>query len=115
MTEITLSLPDILADRLLPLKKQLPELLALVTGQGLPLSAQAYREVLEFVAARPTPQQITEFRLSPPLQESIYQLQSRRNDGDLSEFEAAELERLLHVEHLVRALKAQAREQFSQS
>ncbi|MDW8325524.1 MAG: hypothetical protein RMK99_03055 [Anaerolineales bacterium] len=56
MAEITLSLPDILANRLLPLKKQLPELLAPVTGQGLPLSAQAYRELLELVAARPTPQ-----------------------------------------------------------
>ncbi len=115
MTEITLQLPDPLAARLASVQEQLPRLLELVTDEGLPLSAQVYLEALEFLASNPTSQQILEFRPIASLQTSIGLLQDRNNDGTLTLFEKAELERLLRVEHLMRAIKLRAREQASRN
>ncbi len=111
--EIRVPLSDTLAARLAPVQEQLPEILALVTGDGLPISAKAYLEVLEFLASAPSPEETILFRLSPTLQESITQLQERNNDGTITVFEKAELERLLRVEHLMRAIKLQSHKKLN--
>ncbi len=111
--EIRVPLSDALAARLAPVQEQLPEILALVTGDGLPISAKAHLEVLEFLASAPSPEETILFCLSPTLQENITQLQERNNDGTITVFEKAELERLLRVEHLMRTIKLQSHKKLN--
>ena len=111
MVEIMVEVPDNLAARLARVKDQLPEILELMTSEGLPLSAQVYDEVLEFLASNPAPHEIVAFRLSLDSQDQINQLQDRHNEGTITAFEKAELQRLLKVENLMRAIKLQALEE----
>lgn len=77
MAELTIQIPDELAQQLEPLRNQLPELLSqLLNSANLtasPLTAttssselpQAYLEVIDFLIARPDPQALLAFKISP--------------------------------------------------
>lgn len=110
MVEMIVQVPETVAARLAPVREQLPDILELVTGDGVSLSAQAYDEVLGFLATNPSPQRVSSFRLSKSLQKAIQQLQTRHTEGQTTAFEKAEMQRILRIEHLVRAIKLQALE-----
>ena len=76
MAELTIQIPDELAERLEPLCSRLPELLSQLVNTGSPAGAslelpttnlpempQAYLEVLDFLMTRPTPQDIIAFKV----------------------------------------------------
>ncbi len=123
MAELTIQVPDELAQRLKPLQDRLPELLTQVvetfssgsdTTDVLSLmdkpedAPPAYAEVLDFLINQPTPQDIATFKVSPVAQARLRALLDKNRDGILSETETAELDLHEQLEHLMILLKAKA-------
>ncbi len=73
-------------------------------------SVKAYEEVIDFIAAGTTPQNVIAFRPSEAAQARIEDLLSREKDGALSPAEKNELDHYLQLEHLMRLAKARARD-----
>jgi hypothetical protein len=71
---------------------------------------KAYEEVIDFIAAGTTPQNVIAFRPSEAAQERVADLLSRAKEGGLSSEEKSELDRYLQLEHLMRLAKARARD-----
>src|SRR5262245_12052747 len=109
--EITLTLPEELAQRLGQVGEDLPRVLELglrewSARQGASYSGLA--EVLETLASLPTPEEVLVLRPSPPLQARIDELLEKSQGGGLSEEEQREWEQYRYVEHLVRLAKMRA-------
>ena len=108
MAQITLELPDELLQQLEQtgenpsdwLRYHLPDVLQ--SGSTLP--AHLYRYILNFIASNPTPQQISDFRPTPEMQERLRTLLNRSEN--LTSLEQAELDEYERIEHLVIMLKA---------
>ncbi|AIE76087.1 hypothetical protein [Synechocystis sp. PCC 6714] len=108
MAQITLDLPDELLEQIVQagenpsewLRHRLPDILKPVP----PLPAHLYRHILNFIASNPTPQQISDFRPTPEMQERLRNLLNR--EENLTPSEQAELEEYERIEHLVVMLKA---------
>jgi hypothetical protein len=118
MTTITLEVPDALAARISAMSDRLPELLSGMldpipeeTSQALRAAAthHVYREMLDFLASSPTPQQIVDFKLPKDDQERLEELLEKNREERLSDVELAELDVYELVHHSVIRLKAQAR------
>lgn len=119
MTTITLEVPDYLATRIESLREQMPSLLATLLGaspaektsQALVAAAihPVYREMLDFLATSPSPQQIIEFKISDDAQERLEELLEKNREEGLSVEETAELDVYELVHHSMLRLKAQAR------
>jgi len=73
-------------------------------------SVKAYEEVIDFIAAGTTPQNVIAFRPSDAAQERLEELISREKEGSLSSEEKYELDHYLQLEHLMRLAKARARD-----
>lgn len=114
MVEITLQVPEDLAERLQSVREQLPEILEIGLQYSRPLSIRAYAQVLEFLATAPTPAEILTFRPSPAIQTKVNRLLSRHKAGTLTPDEESELDRIGDLEHILMALKARARQQLDQ-
>lgn len=70
---------------------------------------KAYDEIIDLFARGPTPTAILGFRPSEQSQERARLLLHKLKSGELTEEEAAELERLGQLEHLMQLVKARAR------
>ena len=114
MVEITLQVPEDLAERLQSVREQLPEILEIGLQYSRPLSIRAYAQVLEFLATAPTPAEILTFRPSPAIQAEVNRLLSRHKAGTSTSDEESELDRIGDLEHILMALKARARQQLDQ-
>jgi predicted DNA-binding protein len=130
MAELTIQIPDELAQRLEPLRNHLPELLSQLLDSTSSSSAspavpsefrsavtatanlqeipQAYLEVLDFLVTRPTPQNIVAFKVSPEAQERLSSLLDKNREGILTDSEVAELDVYEQLEHLMILMKARA-------
>ncbi len=122
MAELTIQVPDELAQRLEPFRDQLPELLTLAVETLLPSTFAsdllspvantdtpvAYVELLDFLITRPTLQEIAAFKVSTTAQERIRILLDKNREGTLTETETAELDLYEQLEHMMILLKAKA-------
>lgn len=121
MTTITLEVPDELAARIGALGDDLPELLSnalrespidrtALTLKALKAAAThpVYREMMDFLASGPTPQQIIEYKISPSAQERLEDLLDKNREEGLTNEESVELDVYELVEHSMIRLKAQA-------
>ncbi|KYC36969.1 hypothetical protein WA1_45820 [Scytonema hofmannii PCC 7110] len=104
MAKITLEVPDELSEQLVQLGDRLPELLALSLQQP-PLPARIYRYILDFLASKPTSEQILAFRPTSEMQQRLQTLVKRSHAGELTATEQAELIEYERIEHLVIMLK----------
>jgi len=114
MVEITVRVSENLADRLQPVREQLPEILEIGLRYSRPLSIRAYAQVLDFLATIPTPAEILAFRPSPAIQTEVNRLLSKHNAGTLTPDKESELDRIGDLEHILMALKVRARQQLDQ-
>ena len=73
-------------------------------------TVKAYEEVVDFIAAGTTPQNMILFRPSEALQARVEDLLEGEKDGELSSVEKSELDHYLQIEHLMRLVKARARD-----
>ena len=72
-------------------------------------SVKAYEEVVNFIAAGTTPQNVVEFKASEETRERIADLIFREKTEGISAEEKAELDLYMQIEHLMRLAKAKAR------
>ncbi len=70
---------------------------------------RAYEEIIDFIASGSTPDDVAAFVPSPEARERVWQLIERGKTDTLTAEEAAELDRSLELEHIMRLAKAKAR------
>ncbi len=105
MPTITVEVPEELSERLKGVEDRLPELLARSLEQPA-LPASVYRHILNFLASRPTPEQIAAFRPMPEMVRRLKTLLAREREGQLTDLEKEELDEYEKIEHLVIMVKA---------
>ena len=76
-------------------------------------TAKVYEEVIDFIAAGTTPQNVIAFRPSEAARERVADLLAREKEGVLSPEEKSELDHYLQLEHLMRLAKARAHDFLS--
>ena len=117
MTTITLEVPDELATRLMPLRAQLPQLLARtldIADAPEPMTGTlVFDELLNLLAHNPTSQQLSAFKVSPAAQTQLEALLDKQREDVLTADEAAELDVYQWVNHILVLLKARARQALS--
>lgn len=74
---------------------------------------RAYEEVIEFIAAGTSPQNVAAFRPSASARARVADLIQREKSATLSAEEQSELDHYLQLEHLMRLAKARARQRIS--
>ena len=70
---------------------------------------RAYEEVIEFIAAGTSPQNVVAFRPSDSAKDRVADLIYREKTASLSPDEESELDHYLQLEHLMRLARARAR------
>jgi hypothetical protein len=112
MTQITIDIPDELAQQLQQFIVQLPQVLELGLQEFQSQQRQSRfldeQEIITLLASQPTPEQILAIRPSSEFQARVSYLLSQSKIGTLSAKGEAELERYLTLEHLVRLAKTHA-------
>ena len=71
---------------------------------------KAYEEVVDFIAAGATSQNVVDFRPSEESQTRVEYLLDRSKSNELTSVEGSELDHYLQLEHLMRLAKARAHE-----
>ena len=74
------------------------------------IQPRAYEEVIEFLATGSSPEDILQFRPSAKARRRVRSLLEKNRLGTLSTEEEAELAQYEHIEHLMRLVKARARQ-----
>ncbi len=117
MTTITLEVPDKLAQEIEPIRRELPMLLAITRQMFRPANEPkaheasiylAYKQLLDFFATSPTPQQVARFGISAKAQERVEELLSKHGEGQLSDEEVAELHVYAQINDVIGFKKAEA-------
>ncbi len=68
-----------------------------------------YLELVDFVAAGSTPEEVANFHPSPEAQARVAELVEREKEARLTPEETSELAHFLELEHILRMAKARAR------
>ncbi len=105
MATVTIEVPDELSDLVAQVGDRLPELLARILKEPT-LPTHVYRYVLDFLAARPTPEQVAGFGPTPEMIGRLQTLLQREAKGETTPAEKAELDEYERLEHLMVMIKA---------
>ncbi|MGH9841398.1 MAG: hypothetical protein ACREEM_21810 [Blastocatellia bacterium] len=105
MTTITLEIPEELSEQAQKVGNRWQEWLKLSLQQPA-LPARLYRDILNFLASNPTPDQIVAYRPEPEMIERLKTLIAREADGEITSAEKEELDEFERIEHLMVMLKA---------
>jgi len=111
MASITVSLPEDLASQVRVQRQQLPRILELGLRELNAVGQSGFdgaADVLELLAALPTPEQILNLRPSTRLSARVAELVEKSRSGEMTPYEEEEWERYEYLEHLVRMAKASA-------
>ena len=74
---------------------------------------KAYEEVVDFIAAGASPQDVIAFRPSEAASLRVADLVAREKAGDLTPQETSELNHYMQIEHMMRLAKARARQHLA--
>jgi hypothetical protein len=105
MATVTIEVPDELSELLAQAGDRLPELLAQSLKEPT-LPAHVYRYVLNFLASRPTPEQVAAFGPTPEMTDRLRTLLLRESKGEITPAEKAELDEYERLEHLMVMIKS---------
>src|SRR5687768_8007466 len=105
MATVTIEVPDELSELVARAGDRLPELLA-QSLRGPTLPAHVYRYVLDFLATRPTPEQVAAFGPTPEMTDRLRTLLEREGGGEITPAEKAELDEYERLEHLMVMIKS---------
>lgn len=75
----------------------------------------AYQEIVDFMASRPTVEAMADFRFSDEIEAHINELLATNRTRRLTDAEAAELDEFDKLEHMMRMVKLKALEKLSSS
>lgn len=106
MIDLTLQVPDELAERIQPIGPWLPTVIELGLLGFRTKAAAVASEVVSFLSTNPSPQQVVEFQVSDDAQNRLRRLLALNSEGLLSEEESLELDELTQLEHVIIMLKA---------
>jgi len=108
--DLTLTVPDELANRLRAVEDRLPEILELGLREWLSTSPgyAGLGDVLETLARLPSPEEVLGLRPATHLQDRIEELLAKNRAEGLSAEEQREWDRYEYLEHLVRLAKVRA-------
>ena len=115
MAQITIEVPDALAERLAPMRDRLPEVLASGLEQLSPVPNEVYRSILDFLASNPSSQAIIDFKLSQTAQDRISDLLEKNREGPLTPTESMELDEYGRINRFFSLLKARALKDVQQA
>ncbi len=73
------------------------------------VTTPVYHEIIEFIAAGTTPEEVANYQPSVAAQKRVADLMGRERDQRLSPEEKAELDHFMELEHILRLPKAKAR------
>ena len=96
---------DELAERLRPIRLWLSTVLELSLVGFRTLAIQTASEVISFLSANPTPQEVLDYHVSESAQARLRQLLVLRQAGLLGEGQQQELDELEKIEHIIIMLK----------
>jgi arsenate reductase-like glutaredoxin family protein len=122
MAQITIDIPDDLAQRLAPFQSQFSDLFTrliatTLLGQTTPDptlvhnsidTSGTYQEILDFLIDRPTSAQIINFKVSPASQSRLQTLLQKNREITLTAAEAAEIDLYQQLDTLIGFLKIRA-------
>ena len=72
-----------------------------------------YLELIDFVAAGSTPEEVASFHPSPEAQARVSDLVDREKASQLTPEESSELAHFMELEHILRMAKARARQMIA--
>lgn len=104
MATVTIEVPDELSELIAQAGDRLPELLAQCLREPT-LPAHVYRYVLDFLATRPTPEQVAAFGPTSEMNDRLKMLVERESSVELTPAEKAELDEYERLEHLMILIK----------
>jgi hypothetical protein len=104
MATVTIEIPDELSELIAQAGDRLPELLIQSLKEPT-LPAHVYRYVLDFLATRPTPEQVATFGPTPEMTGRLRLLLERESKGEITPAEKAELDEYERLEHLMVIIK----------
>jgi hypothetical protein len=108
---IIVTIADDLAKKLHPYEAQFPEILELGIREWCARGEPGYSgvsDVMETLAALPTPEEVLALRPTRPLQERLDALLEKNRSSGLSADDQREWDQYRFLEHLVRLAKANA-------
>ena len=105
MATVTIEVPDELSELVQQAGDRLPDLLARSLKEPV-LPAHVYRYVLDFLAGRPTPEQVAAFGPTPEMTDRLRALLEREGKGEITPAEKAELDEYERLEHLMVMIKS---------
>ena len=111
MASITVSVPDDLASQIRAQQQQLPRILELGLRElnaGGQSGFDGAADVLELLAALPTPEEVLKLRPSARLSARVAELIQKSLKGGMTPLNEEEWERYEYLEHLVRMAKTAA-------
>ena len=111
--QLTIEIPDSLAKQLEPQQGRLAEVLARGLRRGWSGASELRREVISFLARRPTTGEILEFRPSEAAVNRSRELLARQQEGALNAEEEAELDEMCEVDSFVSLIKTEILQQVA--
>lgn len=106
MVQMTMQVPNELAERIEPVSAWLPTIIELsLIGFKTTATATA-SELITFLLQNPAPQEVFEYHVSEEAQIHLRRLLALNEAGILSEAEQQELDELQQLEHVMIMLKA---------
>ena len=123
MAQLTIDIPDELAQKLAPFQNQLSEIFANLIATSLLdklvpktevladqefLISPTYLEILDFLINRPTSKQITNFKVSEESQIRLQELLQKNRETDLNPSEVLELNLYEQLDTLMTMMKVRA-------
>jgi hypothetical protein len=106
MVQMTMQVPDELAERIQPMSDWLPTIIELGLIGFKTLATATATEVIELLSKNPAPQDVLDYHVSDAAQSRLQRLLTLNEAGLLSEGEQLELDELQHLEHVIIMLKA---------
>ena len=107
MMQVTIEIPERLAKQLEPEQDRMAEIIAPGLRRSWSGNSGLRREIVSFLARRPTVQEIVEFRPSAAAVKRSRNLLTRHEHGALSPEEEAELDEMCEVDRFVSLIKTE--------
>jgi len=114
MVQLTMQVPERLAERIQPIGSWLPTVIELSLIGFKTLATATATEVIQFLSKAPSPQEVLAYHVSEQAQKRLQRLLALNEAGILSETKQSELDELEQIEHIVIMLKAQIAAQMRQ-
>jgi len=78
------------------------------------IALEYYQDAVELMATGPKPEQIVSFKPPEKMQERVRELIFKEKEGAITAEEKQELEHIIFFDHIMRLIKARARQYVSQ-